>query len=467
MTTTLLFDDQRLNRLDNVVRKLGRPKRIDDAIYRDPYGDTSFGYPSVFWNEESGTWRMVYQTAVRSGGLTFAQVLAESSNGLQWSPRDTTEEVDLTERLLPHQIVPIEEQMEWGSCFFDERSDPAERIKAFQVSFPEGIAGGGRAVLLVSPDGVRWKPKENGAWLKLGADPGIFGFWNEVRRSYVILTRHEVLDRRIAAVETTDWRHYSEPELLVHPDGLDAPLTEPYGMAVVPYSDYYIGLLWLFHTIPWDPSIRRFKGGHIDCQLAYSLNGWHWQRGLRDPFIPNGAPGEPDSGCVYPGSVAVQADGSLLIYASACTHEHGIPPEGSGSIVVYRLRRDGFCYLESCGGIGLVGIRPVYWRSGEVELNVSSQGGSVRAQVTDQVGTPLEGFTFEDCEPFSGDDTTWIPEWKAEKRMASLSGQFVRVEVELNNARLYAIRGEYVKTMPVAVARHREYGEIPESRIGW
>ncbi len=467
MTTTLLFDDHRLNRLDNVVRKLGRPERLDDATYHDPHGNTSFGYPSVFRSEESGTWRMVYQTAFRAGDLNLAQVLAESEDGLDWRPRDTTGEIDLPDRLLPHQIVSIEEQKEWGSCFVDQRAVPEERIKAFQVSFPEGIAGGGRAVLLVSADGVRWKHKKNGAWLNPGADPGIFAFWNEVRQSYIVLTRHEILDRRITAVETTDWVHYTEPELVVHPDGLDAPLTEPYGMAVFPYEDYYIGLLWLFHTIPWDPAIRRFRGGHIDCQLAYSLNGWHWHRGLRDPFIPNGAPGEPDSGCVYPGSLVVQEDGSLRIYASACTHEHGIPPEGSGSIVVYRLRRDGFCFLESSDGAGLVGIRPVYWRRGEVELNVSSPGGSVRAQVTDQVGTPLEGFTFQDCQPFSGDDTEWTPVWKDEKKMATLGGQFLRVEVELNSARLYAVRGDFVKTMPTAIARHREYGEIPEARIGW
>ena len=319
-------------------------------------------------------------------------------------------------------------------------------------------------MLLASPDGIRWTPRERGAWLERAADPGVFAFWNEVRRSYVVLTRPEVLDRRIAAVETTDWQNYTDPELVIQPDALDAPLTEPYGMPVFPYEGYYIAFLWLFHTVPWDPNIRRFQGGHVDCQLAYSLNGWHWNRGLRDPFIPNGAPGEPDSGC---GSLTVMADGSLLIYASACTHEHGVPPAGSGSIVVYRLRRDGFCFLESGGGPGLVGIRPVYWNGGEVDLNVASQGGRVRAQVTDQMGTPMEGYGFEDCQPFSGDDTAWTPHWKDGRKMAALSNCFLRLEIELDSARLYAIRGDYVKAMPRDIARHREYGDLPEPGIGW
>ena len=86
MTTTLLFDDQRLNRLDNVVRKLGGSERLDDLVYRDPYGNTAFAYPSVFRHEESGNWHMVYQVDAHAGGLTFAQVVAESKDGLEWRP---------------------------------------------------------------------------------------------------------------------------------------------------------------------------------------------------------------------------------------------------------------------------------------------------------------------------------------------------------------------------------------------
>ena len=49
--------------------------------------------------------------------------------------------------------------------------------------------------------------------------------------------------------------------------------------------------------------------------------------------------------------------------------------------------------------------------------------------------------------------------------MAALSDRFLRLEIELDSARLYAIRGDYVKTMPRDIARHREYGDIPAPRI--
>ena len=113
----------------------------------------------------------------------------------------------------------------------------------------------------------------------------------------------------------------------------------------------------------------------MDCQLAYSLNGWHFQRGLRDPFIPNGPPGDPDSGTVYPSCMVPQEDGSLRLYASACTLEHGNVQAGdAGSLLAYSMRRDGFMYLESTGGRGTVGTRALYWRGGEAQLNVQGPG---------------------------------------------------------------------------------------------
>ena len=76
-------------------------------------------------------------------------------------------------------------------------------------------------------------------------------------------------------------------------------------------------------------------------------------------------------------------------------------------------------------------------------MNVQSQGGYARAQVTDPDGAPLAGYAFAACEPFSGDDTAWQP------------------------ARLYAIRGDFV---PVYGRRYREFsvqGIVPEERIGF
>jgi len=95
---------------------------------------------------------------------------------------------------------------------------------------------------------------------------------------------------------------------------------------------------------------------------------------------------------------------------------------GCGSIVTYRLRRDGFVYLESCGGRGTTGTRMLYLKGGAVELNIQSPNGGARGQVTDVKSVRVPGYTFPECQPFSGDDTAWRPVWQEQRTLGGLEG---------------------------------------------
>ena len=70
----------------------------------------------------------------------------------------------------------------------------------------------------------------------------------------MLTTRPEGGDRRISVSETRDWESFTTPELALQCDPLDAPLTQIYGMPVIPYEGTYIGLVWLFHCIPEPPN---------------------------------------------------------------------------------------------------------------------------------------------------------------------------------------------------------------------
>lgn len=61
---------------------------------------------------------------------------------------------------------------------------------------------------------------------------------------------------------------------------------------------------------------QKYNGGRIDIQLTFSRNGRHWQRTLRDPFLPN-TWGSVMSGVVTPTSVLRLDNGTTLILASA------------------------------------------------------------------------------------------------------------------------------------------------------
>jgi hypothetical protein len=202
----------------------------------------------------------------------------------------------------------------------------------------------------------------------------------------------------------------------------------------------------VYHTDPVVDGTCKYLLGKIDCQLAYSHDGWHFQRTLREPFLANGEPGEPGSGCIYPYTVIPTAD-EIRIYSSAAEGEHAQvrsqPESNQGALLLHTLRPDGFVYLAPDGGRGELITRPLLWQAGEPRLNIQAPCGEVRVQILDAEGQPLAGYRYEDCQPFRGDCFGWSPAWRDGRHVAALHDRVVRLQVKLTNARLYAIRGDF------------------------
>jgi hypothetical protein len=82
-------------------------------------------------------------------------------------------------------------------------------------------------------------------------------------------------------------------------------LAEVYGMPVVSTKGYFVGLPWILHPSripdaarPEEPVVSGVTG-RVDAQLAFSMDGHHWERGIRTPLFPNGPPGSDTAGLVY------------------------------------------------------------------------------------------------------------------------------------------------------------------------
>ena len=472
----LFFDDQYLDRRENLDRRLGQPIPVPEGSYRDPDLDPSWGYPSVFFEPESGRWCCLYQAQLprsyvlpKGNAMRHLPLIVESDDGVHWHPPDLTSAVPMEDRLRPHQVIPLSSVGEWGPCFYDARADnPDERLKAF-VSFRHGT--GTSAPLFVSADGRSWRRLSGRSWHPTGIDPAVSGFWNPVRNSYVIAARPYWGDRRIAVYETRDWRTFSAPEVAMRPDGEDTPAAQVYGMPVFPYAHLFIGLLWIYHTTPVVGS-SKFIGGKVDCQLAYSYNGWHFQRCQRLPFLPHAAPGEPGYGCIYPSSLVVTGapgatgdDRVIRIYSSASESEHAEllaePERGEGRLLLHELRLDGFVYLEPPGGPGSLTTRTLHLRGDRLTINVQAPHGRIRVQVTGPDSRPLDGYGYDDCAGFTGDSQAWEPVWRGGRTIGALKDQVIRLEVELSNGRLFALRGDLHPAVPIAVRDWQETGSAP------
>ena len=469
-STILFFDDQYLHRRENLLRHIGHPRLI--SVFQDPNLDPSWGYPSVFQDPHTGRWRCMYQGQLDRKYLKPGQrtqhvaVAIESDDGVRWEIPDLSDKILIPNRLCPHQVLPLERFHEWGPCFFDTQTEnPAERVKAF-VSYKEGTKGyNGRAPLYVSPDGISWKLIEGASWHPSGIDPAVSAFWNPIRESYVIAARPIWADRRISVYETRDWRTFSEPEVAIRTDAQDTPASEVYGMPIFPYESIFVGFLWIYHVTPVIDNPHKYIYGKVDCQLAYSYNGWHFQRALREQFLPNAEPGEFGYGCIYPSSMVITDDHKIRIYSSASKGEHAqihsSPDLGEGAILLHELRLDGFSYLESQGGPGSFTTRPIFFRGENLTLNVQVPQGEVRVQITDPDGKPHDGYTFEDCIPFTGDDLFWSPKWRDNKSASEFVEKVVRLEVQLFNGRLYSLRGDVTPLQLMDFRRFRDQSIRP------
>ena len=97
------------------------------------------------------------------------------------------------------------------------------------------------------------------------------------------------------------------------------------------------------------------------------------------------------------------------------------------------LRRDGFVSLDAGETEGRMLTKPLTIKGGELHLNVDASQGYVTVAITDDIGTPLEGYT---SQQIVGDQLETSVEFN--QLLAALSGKAIRLRFQLRNASLYS-----------------------------
>lgn len=463
MKTQLFFDDQWLVGRDNLVRHYGRPELIQDSVYRDENVSTPVGSLNIFREEASQKYIMLYLgfRPDRQSGV----FLAESDDAIHWRPRNVAKEAGIEHPLAPNQCVSSDFLNEPVAILRDDAAPAEERYKVLGSKCFYDTERRCQCFVLTSPDGIHFK-NTGIQWHNtlMGCEPLGGAFYNELTDSFIIHCRPIWGDRRVCRVETKDFKTFTQPELVLQADSIDEPLMDIQGMNAFDYQGMKIGFVYCYH-VPAEPKDKAIDG-KVDCQLAYSLNGRSFQRSLREPFIGNGDPGSLTYGMVWPRSVRQEADGTVYITAAASTLEHGyfgVP--GSGSIVTYRLRRDGFVYLEPAGGEGRLCTRCMYYEGGGFGINIECPNGTATCALYDDdvvhpFRKPMEGFGHDDCIPFTGDSDFWTPQFK-NRDIEQLKGRCFMLEIKLKSGRLYSLRGNFINMMATEVFRFHSHGDLP------
>jgi len=470
MRTILFFDDWAILTRQGIDRKWFQAEPCPGV---EPWKDPLLAYcsvSSVIHDSESGKWRMW------GGGMTtrelsdegFGMCAYESTDGLDWQPMLQDVPVDKNATLEASHIVFSGEFSGSGAVFPDEREpDPDRRYKVVYTDLsPNPIdTSYGTCRVATSPDGIHWTIDRDAVWRRQHTDTIFSVVYNPYTQRYQWTGRPILGDRRVALDQTGDWKHFEKPQVIVHPDPSDMPGVEFYGMPHFLYEGYFIGFLWRMWGAPNDLAGSTRFMGRVDSELLYSINGLAWNRTDRQNFLPDRGWGKEDYGSEYPTAMVVDDEGWLRVYTTSCCGEHNdgekfAKDDTIAYITVSRWRRDGFCALESHSDTGSILMRGILPHGGPILLNATTgRFGKIRAELRKLDNTPFPGFELEKCIPVTGDGHYLPLKWQdgdnLNETLDSLNDQPVRIYLELEQARLYAIR----------VNADLVYGFVPETSL--
>jgi hypothetical protein len=467
----LFFDLWKLDSWENIELRQGEPTWIEDCDYHDPsFADRGIYFPSVWIDPATEQWRMVY--SVKWSPLTL--MVATSADGITWSPLSVEGANPGVEKVASNHLLTVPSGS-GGGVYQDPRRTDGYAFRIFgrqsgkpvfdralkdpnhhwhQVAKSEGekqyIEEG---ITLVSKDGLKWEVKTGGDWNWQTTDwypePPVFTFWNESRQRHVMVARPGWGDRRQVLRSSKDLHHWTDPELQFQPDSLDtgSPIGM-YGMPVIPvgHGAGYIGLLWIFHNSSSEPvgSFNQFYG-KMDAQLTYSYDGVRFFRGLREPFLKLNPIPQPGCTQIRPCSV-VETDDFISVYSEGHRAAHGRErgeqrrtSQPLGSLMLHRLRKDGWMYLASRGDWARMQTKPFVLLTPEISINAVASYGELQYQLTDESSEPIEGFSYAECVRMWGKESTDHPlRWK-DANLADVLHQPLRLEIRFRQANIYSI----------------------------
>lgn len=308
--------------------------------------------------------------------------------------------------------------------------------------------------IIGSHDGIRWDADSDTRIAHLHSDHHNTVSFDPRRGEYVMYCRAKhiyrafgdtMLDtgasRRVARFTSpslwSDWLTQENrlPQTILIPDAIDSEthFNFFYGMP----TRYRHGIYWGF--------LEPFRmNDFIQSELAVSRDGMQFQRFTgRKPIIPYGEEGSWNDEMIFVSPAWIEVDDEWWLYYSGWDGPHGTP-DRTGAIGLAKIRKEGFVSMRGPIGGGVVCTRALVWPGGPLFVNTDASEGELKVRISDVRRRPIEGFDYEDCLIFSGDDVRHEVQWNT-GNVQDLAGKVIRLEFYLKNSDLYAFQaGETV-----------------------
>jgi hypothetical protein len=400
---------------------------------------------------------------------------ATSKDGLTWQ-RPMLDVLPGTNRVLPREHHG---RRDGSAVWIDPfATDPAARFKMFMYERPTKDFGG---QVFTSPDGIHWSTATRTPYVGDNTDI----LYNPFRKKWVYSIRIGVGGRSRGYRECDDliqgasWKP-SDVVLWARADSLDLPDpgvaammpstdvirkeaekkgktfeqllanykdkdygTQLYNVDAIAYESLMLGV-FAIHRGPPNEVCEKLKIPKItDLELAYSRDGFHWDRPDRTAFLPGTRrEGDWDRNYLHAAATicAIVGDKLYFYYGgwSGQSPELGGDMYAGGATGVAFLRRDGFASMEAGASPGALLTRPLRFRGQHLFINADASHGAVRAEILDENSNALKNFTVADSIAFQGDSTKTQLSWKTAPDLSALQGKVIRIRFVATNASIYA-----------------------------
>jgi len=395
---------------------------------------------------DSGTWKCIYLAQTDDSGNGGTLCYATSANGTSWTKPNLGifGANNIVLRTAAGSIID-------SNVFWLDLNDVPSRRYKLMVNVANPFPNW-RLTLYVSSDAQHWNQVAQGPVMSSSNDRCTF-YYAPSRAKWVLSLRDivspvgrcrryresDTFEGLVGFTLTTDLAPWWCSDTLdtLYPGSLK-PFPELYNIDSVEYESVTLGLFAILSAEAGDAQPGRPK---INQEfVGFSRDGFWYDRTNRVPLCPvDDNQLAWNNGNVQSIAPCLQVNGTqLYIYSSGRCN---FAP--SASMGLWTLRLDGFCSMDSGAGESDLRTSP-FWVTdltcSKMFVNVNAAGGVFRAEVQDERGYALPGFSKAACHPITSDSTDVQLTWAGYPSLQPYMEQGLRLAFFGTNSKLYSFR---------------------------